>query len=104
MIFSRAPSARIILRWSDAEPVDVLEVELPLEVDETMKMISAIRMALSRYVVLPTKSLDDCNKAFVWPIISRLSDREHKISGGITWLSGSESLACDVAAGELSRS
>jgi len=40
---------------SDAKPVCIFELELALEVDETMEMISAISMALPSNVVLSAK-------------------------------------------------
>ena len=47
MSLARAASARISLRRSNAETMDVFELELSFKVDETMEMIAAILVALS---------------------------------------------------------
>jgi hypothetical protein len=86
---------------TDTEPVRIFKLKFPLEVDETMEMISAIQMALSTNDVLAAKECDKSDKICVWPLRARLTESEQEPATDPTWFTCCQPSSWDSDAREF---
>lgn len=98
---SLARSERSTFSFPDAKLMRVLELELSLEVEETMVMIAAIFMALSANSVLCTKSFTEDDNLLPRPRKSTLRTRDKEVSIAPTGLTRAKTLSWESDATEL---